>query len=149
MVTPRRQETLQGPVVRGDIPGPRSAELLAEQDRRESNARLYPRRFPIAIAEAAGSFVRDLDGDVFVDFLNGAGVLPLGHNHPELVQAVTEQLGLRTHGLDFPTRLLPPLNVTAEVVDTACVILPDAFRECCPSAGSPQSGLPPLLQSVR
>ncbi|MGH8966041.1 MAG: aspartate aminotransferase family protein, partial [Actinomycetes bacterium] len=53
--------------------------------------------------EAAGSFVRDLDGNVFIDFLNGAGVLPLGHGHPELVEVVTEQLGVFIHGLDFPT----------------------------------------------
>jgi diaminobutyrate-2-oxoglutarate transaminase len=30
-------------------------------------------------------------------------VLSLGHNHPDLVRAVTDQLGLLTHGLDFPT----------------------------------------------
>jgi diaminobutyrate-2-oxoglutarate transaminase len=64
---------------------------------------VYPRHLPIAIADAAGSFVRDVDGNVFIDFLNGAGVLPLGHNHPELVRTVTEQLGVFTHGLDFPT----------------------------------------------
>ncbi|AHH97030.1 aspartate aminotransferase family protein [Kutzneria viridogrisea] len=93
----------QGPHVTCDLPGPRSAELLARQERWESSARAYPRRLPIAIAEAAGSFVRDLDGNVFIDFLTGAGVLSLGHNHPELVRAVTDQLGRLTHGLDFPT----------------------------------------------
>src|ERR687894_1654636 len=96
-------DALTDPCVQGDLPGPRSAELLSRQSRRESNARTYPRHLPIAIADAAGSFVRDVDGNVFIDFLNGAGVLPLGHNHPELVQAVTEQLGVFTHGLDFPT----------------------------------------------
>jgi diaminobutyrate-2-oxoglutarate transaminase len=103
MATPIHQDTLHRPYVHGELPGPRSAELLANQDRRESNARAYPRHLPIAIADAAGSFIRDLDGNVFIDFLNGAGVLPLGHNHPELVHAVIEQLGVFTHGLDFPT----------------------------------------------
>lgn len=91
------------PFVAGDLPGPRSAELLARQGERESNARTYPRRLPIALAEGRGSFVRDLDGNTFIDFLTGAGVLSLGHNHPELVRAVTEQLGRITHGLDIPT----------------------------------------------
>ncbi|MDQ4021748.1 MAG: aminotransferase class III-fold pyridoxal phosphate-dependent enzyme, partial [Actinomycetota bacterium] len=103
MVAPIHQDTLHRPYVHGELPGPRSAELLANQERRESNARVYPRHLPIAIADAAGSFVRDVDGNVFIDFLNGAGVLPLGHNHPELVHAVIEQLGVFTHGLDFPT----------------------------------------------
>ncbi len=91
------------PHVTGALPGPRSTELLARQACRESNARTYPRHLPIAFGEAAGCFVRDVDGNVFIDFLAGAGVLSLGHGHPELVRAVTEQLRNVTHGLDFPT----------------------------------------------
>ncbi|GAA1877653.1 aspartate aminotransferase family protein [Streptantibioticus ferralitis] len=91
------------PHVDHELPGPRSAEFLALQQRHESNARTYPRRLPIAIEEASGSFVRDVDGNVFIDFLAGAGVLSLGHNHPDLVAAMTAQLGRLTHGLDFPT----------------------------------------------
>ena len=92
-----------GPRVDGNLPGTRSAEFLARQQRRESNARSYPRHLPIAIDSAAGTFVRDMDGNVFIDFLAGAGVLTLGHNPPELVEVVQDQLTRFTHGLDFPT----------------------------------------------
>jgi diaminobutyrate-2-oxoglutarate transaminase len=78
MTVPMQQDGLNRPYVHGELSGPRSAEFLARQSRRESNARVYPRHLPIAIADAAGSFVRDVDGNVFIDFLNGAGVLPLG-----------------------------------------------------------------------
>jgi diaminobutyrate-2-oxoglutarate transaminase len=91
------------PRVRGTLPGPRSAELLARQERRESNARVYGRHLPIAVEAASGSFVRDVDGNVFIDFLTGAGVLSLGHNHPELVAVAAEQLGRFCHGLDLPS----------------------------------------------
>jgi 2,4-diaminobutyrate 4-transaminase len=103
MSTLSGSNALTHPHVTTDLPGPRSAELLARQEQRESNARVYPRHFPFAIAEASGSFIRDLDGNVFIDFLAGAGVLSLGHNHPELVKTVTDQMGVLTHGLDFPT----------------------------------------------
>jgi len=96
-------DAMTSPCVQGDLPGPRSAEYLARQQDRESNARTYPRHLPMAIAEGRGSFVRDVDGNVFIDFLAGAGVLSLGHNHPELVAAVVDQLDHLTHGLDFPT----------------------------------------------
>ena len=66
------------------IPGPQSARLLERQAERESNARTYPRRLPIGIARAAGSYIEDVDGNVFIDFLTGAGVLALGHNEPEV-----------------------------------------------------------------
>jgi len=35
---------------------------------------------------------------------------------------------------DCVVRMLPPLNVTAEVVDTACSILAAAIEESCPQA---------------
>jgi diaminobutyrate-2-oxoglutarate transaminase len=35
---------------------------------------------------------------------------------------------------DCVVRMLPPLNVTADVVDTACSILAAAIDESCPSA---------------
>jgi diaminobutyrate-2-oxoglutarate transaminase len=100
-----RAERYDRPLVRGPVPGPSSAELLARQDARESNARTYPRRLPIAIARAEGCYVEDLDGNVFIDFLNGAGTLPLGHSHPELIEAVQAQLPSFQHGLDFPTEI--------------------------------------------
>jgi len=97
------REAMVGPRVRGDLPGPRSAELLARQERRESNARVYGRHLPIAVEAAAGSFVRDVDGNVFIDFLTGAGVLSLGHCHPELVEVAVQQIRRFGHGLDLPT----------------------------------------------
>ena len=85
------------------VPGPNGQVLLASQEANESSARTYPRRLPVAIAEASGSYVTDVDGRVYIDFLTGAGVLALGHNHPALVAAVQDQLTRLTHGLDFPT----------------------------------------------
>jgi diaminobutyrate-2-oxoglutarate transaminase len=96
-------EATTEPRVHGALPGPRSAELLARQERRESNARVYGRHLPIAVEAASGSFVRDVDGNVFIDFLTGAGALSLGHNHPELVAVAAEQLGRFCHGLDLPS----------------------------------------------
>ena len=114
---------LTGPHVKGDLPGPRSAELLARQRRRESNARTYPRHLPFAPAEASGSFVRDVDGNVFIDFLAGAGVLSLGHSHPELVRVAAEQLERHTHGLDFPT------PAKDDFVDAQLSMLPQGLRD--------------------
>jgi diaminobutyrate-2-oxoglutarate transaminase len=104
------------------VPGPKSAEYLTRQETLESNARSYPRHLPIAIAEASGSLVRDVDGNVFIDFLTGAGVLSLGHNHPELVQAVIDQLHVLTHGLDFPT------PAKAEFTEAHLSMLPPGMR---------------------
>ncbi|QNS09362.1 aspartate aminotransferase family protein [Streptomyces xanthii] len=110
------------PSVRGPLPGPRSAELLARQELRESNARTYPRHLPLAIRRAQGSFLEDLDGNVFLDFLSGAGVLPLGHNPPEPLAAAHRQLDELVHGLDFPT------PVKDEFTELTLGMLPERMR---------------------
>ncbi len=92
-----------GPIVRTEIPGPASREYLARQEARESSARTYPRRLPIAIRRAYGPYLEDVDDNVLIDFLTGAGALPLGHSHEAVAQAVARQLRTHTHGLDFPT----------------------------------------------
>ncbi|MFG2873461.1 aspartate aminotransferase family protein [Streptomyces sp. NPDC048337] len=86
-----------------EIPGEASKRLLAEQAAVESSARAYPLLTPIAISHGDGAYLTDADGNVFLDFLTGAGVLVLGHNNQELLRAAQAQLQVSTHGLDFPT----------------------------------------------
>lgn len=95
--------TLRGPSVEVAVPGPLSSHFLSLQEAEESNARSYPRRLPIAVRRAEGSYVEDVDGNVYIDFLAGAGVLSLGHNHPELVATARRQFDYLVHGLDLPT----------------------------------------------
>lgn len=82
-----------------------SNALLERQSARESNARSYPRRFPLALRRAEGIYVEDTEGRVFIDCLAGAGTLALGHNHPVIVQAIEQILkdGTPLHTLDLTT----------------------------------------------
>jgi len=52
---------------------------------------------PIVVARAEGAYVWDNDGRRYLDFVGGIGVLNIGHNHPRVVAAVSEQLKLVTH----------------------------------------------------
>jgi diaminobutyrate-2-oxoglutarate transaminase len=91
------------PAVSGPVPGPRSQRMLAEQAALESRARSYPRSVPVAFAEGRGATLRDVDGNTYVDFFGGAGTLNLGHGHPVVARAASEQQGRLVHALDFPT----------------------------------------------
>lgn len=46
----------------------------------------------IVIAKGQGSRVWDEDGNEYIDYLIGSGPMLLGHGHPEVVEAVLEQL---------------------------------------------------------
>jgi diaminobutyrate-2-oxoglutarate transaminase len=82
-----------------------AASLLARQAQRESNARTYPRKLPLAIRSALGMEVTDMDGRVYIDCLAGAGTLALGHNHPVVIDAIRQHLesGAPLHTLDLTT----------------------------------------------
>jgi diaminobutyrate-2-oxoglutarate transaminase len=91
------------PQIDGELPGERSRAMLAEQDELESSARSYPRSVPIAIEQGRGATMRDVDGNTFIDFFGGAGVLNVGHSHPAALAAAHEQEQKLVHALDFPT----------------------------------------------
>lgn len=78
---------------------------ITRQDSTESNARSYPRKFPFALAKAKGSWVEDVEGNKYLDFLCGAGTLALGHNDDEVNKAMVEliQSDAPLHTLDLTT----------------------------------------------
>jgi diaminobutyrate-2-oxoglutarate transaminase len=85
------------------VPGPESKQLLDQQKAIDSNAIAYPRRVPIAIDEARGATIRDVDGNTFLDFFAGIGVLNVGHSNPYVLEGVHDQIDKVTHTIDFPT----------------------------------------------
>ena len=76
---------------------PRSAELYARAVNVFPGGVTHDTRYlqphPLYIDRAAGSRKWDVDGNEYVDYIGGHGALLLGHNHPQVTDAVREQLG--------------------------------------------------------
>ena len=47
---------------------------------------------PFVVARGEGAYLIDVDGNRYVDYINSWGPLVLGHAHPAVVTALTEQL---------------------------------------------------------
>jgi len=92
-------------------------------DEVESNARTYAKDFPIVIDAAFGSHIKDIDGKIYIDCLSGAGTLALGHNHPEVIDAIKKYLDENRilHSLDFRT------EHKEQFVNTLLQCLPEEF----------------------
>src|SRR5258706_9856066 len=79
----------------------RSAQLW--HDAREVLPRGVPSSFqdaspqPIFVDHGKGSRVWDVDGNEYVDFHNGFGVMVVGHAHPKITEAVTKQINRGSH----------------------------------------------------
>ena len=52
---------------------------------------------PVFIDHGKGSRVWDVDGNEYVDFHNGFGVMVVGHAHPKIVEAVSRQVARGSH----------------------------------------------------
>jgi 4-aminobutyrate aminotransferase / (S)-3-amino-2-methylpropionate transaminase / 5-aminovalerate transaminase len=78
--------------LRTAVPGPKSQELRAREDAHIApGLQGYAVMSGLAVDSAAGSAVTDVDGNTLLDFIGGIGVGALGHSHPQIVRAVTEQ----------------------------------------------------------
>ena len=55
----------------------------------------------LVLIKGEGPYVWDAEGNRYLDLLGGIAVNALGHNHPALVGAVTEQLGTLGHVSNF------------------------------------------------
>lgn len=54
-------------------------------------------RYPLLIARGKGSYVYDLEGRRYLDFITGIGVNALGHAHPRIVKTIREQAARLIH----------------------------------------------------
>ncbi|WP_415823496.1 aminotransferase class III-fold pyridoxal phosphate-dependent enzyme, partial [Mycobacterium basiliense] len=52
---------------------------------------------PIALASGDGAVVTDFDGKTYIDLLGGIAVNVLGHRHPAVIEAVTQQISTLGH----------------------------------------------------
>jgi acetylornithine/N-succinyldiaminopimelate aminotransferase len=58
-------------------------------------------RLPIALSHGQGCRVWDTEGRAYLDGLGGIAVNTLGHNHPELVPALQEQIAKLIHSSNY------------------------------------------------
>ncbi len=59
------------------------------------------RRYPIVLEKGDGATVWDVEGNRYVDALAGIAVNNVGHNHPNVVNAIREQAGKLIHISNF------------------------------------------------
>src|SRR3954462_8854568 len=79
----------------------RSAELYEEARKAIPAGLTHDSRtllpYPIYAARASGPLKWDVDGNEYVDYFGGHGALILGHCHPQVTAAVSEQVQKGSH----------------------------------------------------
>ena len=84
-------------------PAPRWCQRSDDQDRRLMRQRWEAVMMnnygtpPLALASGDGAVVTDVDGKTYLDLLGGIAVNVLGHRHPAIIEAVTQQMATLGH----------------------------------------------------
>ena len=104
--------------IRTEIPGPRSRALLDREHRAIAHPLIV--HLPIFAERAENATITDVDGNVFVDFAGGVGVINAGHAHPRIVEAVAEQAARFLH-TDFT---VVPYEPAIELAERLCALAP-------------------------
>lgn len=78
-------------------------------------------KYPIFMERGRGSRIYDVDGNEYIDWMMAFGALPLGHAHPEVVEAICEAASSGAH---FATAT----SVELEVAEMIQKIVPNAER---------------------
>jgi 4-aminobutyrate aminotransferase/(S)-3-amino-2-methylpropionate transaminase len=76
-------------IITETVPGPKSAAVI--ERRRANIPDAIGCSYPAVIKKGAGAVFEDLDGNIFLDWIGGVGVLNIGYSHPEIVPAVQAQ----------------------------------------------------------
>ena len=95
-----KEQNLDSIKIRVTPPGPETRKVI---DSDSEFLVTSTKSLPLAAKRAMGSFVEDVDGNVFLDFASGISVTNLGHIHPYVTEKVQEQLHKLWHfaGTDF------------------------------------------------
>jgi len=103
--------------ITGEIPGPKSQELFRMMD--QSVPRGIFHSTPIAISSASGATITDVDGNTYIDFAGGIGVLNVGHRAEEVVTAIKEQVDKYLHACFHIVTYEPYIRLAAKLNELA------------------------------
>ena len=99
----------------------RTRGVLIEASSSSSRGPVTFGKHPIFMERGRGSRIYDVDGNEYIDWMMAFGALPLGHAHPEIVEAIAEAA---TTGAHFATAT----PVELEVAEMLQKMVPNAER---------------------
>ncbi len=84
-------------IITENVPGPKAKNII--ERRAEATPGAIRCNYPCVIKRGEGAMVEDVDGNFFLDWVGGVGVLNMGYSRPEVVEAVKAQADNYFHAM--------------------------------------------------
>lgn len=117
----------EGPSIKSStIPGPKSLELLKSLGtiQQTGSVKLF-----IDYQKSMGNYMIDADGNTYLDIITQISSIPLGYNHPALIEALKDESNLA----EFVNRpclgFLPPQSLMSRISNALLAVAPKGLSE--------------------
>lgn len=84
-------------IITSTVPGPKAKAIMDRRAASIPNA--IKCGYPCVIERGEGAMFEDVDGNIFLDWIGGVGVLNIGYSHPELIEAAKAQCDKYFHAM--------------------------------------------------
>lgn len=84
-------------IISESLPGPKAKKII--ERRKEAVPSAIKCVYPVVIERGEGAVIEDVDGNKFLDWIGGVGVLNVGFSHPEIIEEVKKQSEKYFHGM--------------------------------------------------
>jgi len=103
----------QKPKIVTPPPGPKAKKLIKRDI--ECLSPSLTRTAPLVGVKTEGVWIEDIDGNVFLDFGSGIAVVNVGHRHPDVVEAVKQQIDKCDHVNSCDYYTVPQVELAQEL----------------------------------
>jgi 4-aminobutyrate aminotransferase/(S)-3-amino-2-methylpropionate transaminase len=108
------------------VPGPKSQALLAEMNKLTNAGAVH---FFADYEGSQGNYLKDVDGNLFLDIFSQISSLPLGYNHPAMVKALTDPRNLSMLMHRPALGNIPPADWVDRVNKTLVAVAPPGLED--------------------
>ncbi|KRM12879.1 (S)-3-amino-2-methylpropionate transaminase [Lentilactobacillus farraginis DSM 18382 = JCM 14108] len=114
-------DDLQGalPQVAMPLPGPNAKKILTKRSENVPSAVLCS--YPVVINRGSGAMIEDVDGNRFLDWVAGVGVMNVGYGQQRVIDAVKKQADKFFHGMINITTHATYVDLAARINELAPV----------------------------
>lgn len=121
-----RQEPSNPKILTSAIPGPKSLELIKDLNKIQQTGSV---KMFVDYEKSLGNYLVDADGNTYLDVITQISSIPLGYNHPALIEAIQDKTNLA----EFVNRpclgYLPPQQFIQRLQNALLSVAPEGLTE--------------------
>ncbi|RWS27586.1 4-aminobutyrate aminotransferase-like protein [Leptotrombidium deliense] len=116
----------EAPKIVTKLPGPKSLDLIKELDAVQNSGAV---QLFIDYEKSIGNYIVDVDGNTFLDIYSQIASVPLGYNHPAMIDVIKNPKNISTLVNRPALGVLPPRDFVQRLKSSLLVIAPQGLSE--------------------